>query len=165
MLKVSYTVEAQERISQLRYHYPDPRIQKRFGMLWLHACGLKVPEIARLTQTNPSTVRGIIKKYRDGSIEDILTINYYRPKNSLEQYKTSLIEEFTKRPPSSSKEAAYRIQQLFGVERSPQRVRIFMQKLGMKFRRTGSVPAKANLDKQEEFKKNVRTRNFKGSIR
>jgi hypothetical protein len=40
-----------------------------------------------------------------------------------------------------------------------------MKKLGMKFRRTGSVPAKADLEKQEEFKKNVRTRYFNGESR
>jgi transposase len=45
------------------------------------------------------------------------------------------------------------MKQLFGVERSSHRVRVFMKKLGMKFLRTGSVPAKADLEKQEEFKK------------
>jgi transposase len=98
-------------------------------MLWLHACGIKVPEIARLTGANPDTVRGIIKKYRDGGIEEIVKTNYYCPKSSLEQYQTSLIEEFTKRPPTTSIEAAHRIKQLFGVELSSQRVRIFMKNL------------------------------------
>ncbi|MDR0869379.1 MAG: winged helix-turn-helix domain-containing protein [Planctomycetaceae bacterium] len=59
----------------------------------------------------------------------------------------------TKRPPTTSNEAAHRMKQLFGVERSSHRVRVFMKKLGMKFLRTGSVPAKADLEKQEEFKK------------
>jgi hypothetical protein len=119
MLKVNYTEEAKEKISQFRYHYPDPRIQKHFEMIWLHACGIKVPEIAMLTGTNPYTVRGIIKKYCDGGMEEVVKTKYHRLQSSLEHhYKTSIIEEFTKRPPTTSNEAAHRIKQLFGVERS-----------------------------------------------
>jgi transposase len=57
------------------------------------------------------------------------------------------------RPPASGKEAAARCKKLTGVERSPERMRVFMGKIGMKFRKTGAIPAKADLDKQEEFKK------------
>ena len=133
-MKVAYTDADQEQTNQFRYHYPAPRVQKRFEMLWLHACGIKFPEIARLTETNPYTVRSVIKKYRDGGIEEIVKTNYYCSKSSLEQNKTSIIEEFTKHPPTTSIEAAHRIKQLYGVELSSQRVRIFMKKLGMKFR-------------------------------
>ncbi|MDR3108322.1 MAG: winged helix-turn-helix domain-containing protein [Planctomycetaceae bacterium] len=162
MLKVAYTDADKEKINQFRYHYPNHRIQKRFEMFWLHACGIKVTEIARLTGANPYMVCGIIKKYRDSGIEEIVKTNYYCPKSSLEQYRTSIIEEFTKRPPAASIEAAHRIKQLFGAELSPQRVRIFVKKLGMRFRRTGSVPAKADFEQQEKFKKNASTPDFTG---
>jgi hypothetical protein len=56
-------------------------------------------------------------------------------------------------PIASAKEAAARIEQWTGVKRSPQRVRIFMRTIGMKFRKTAVLPAKADLGKQEEFKK------------
>jgi len=36
------------------------------------------------------------------------------------------------------------------------RVRVFMRNLGMKFRKAGTVPAKADLDKQEDLKKRFR---------
>ncbi|MDR1960239.1 MAG: hypothetical protein LBQ54_14560 [Planctomycetaceae bacterium] len=45
------------------------------------------------------------------------------------------------------------MEQWTGVKRSPQRVRIFMRTIGMTFRKTAVLPAKANLEKQEEFKK------------
>ncbi|MDR3111487.1 MAG: winged helix-turn-helix domain-containing protein [Planctomycetaceae bacterium] len=130
-------------------------------MLWFHACEIKVPEIARLTGVNPYTMRGIIKKYRDSGIGEIVKTNYYCPKSSLEQYETSIIEEFTKSPTTST-ETANRIKQLFGVELSSQRRRIFMKKLDMKFRRTGSVSAKADLEQQEAFKKRVGPSDFTG---
>ena len=79
----------------------------------------------------------------------------YHPTSDLEAYRTSLIEEFTLRPPASAKEAAFRIKKLHDLDRSPERVRVFMKKIGMKFRKVGAIPAKADLEKQEDFKKTL----------
>lgn len=55
------------------------------------------------------------------------------------------------------KEAAYRIEEMTGIKRSSQRARIFLKKLGMKYRKTGTIPAKADPIEQEDFKKNAGT--------
>jgi transposase len=55
----------------------------------------------------------------------------------------------------SSKEAAARIAELFGLQLSSQRVRTFMKELGLEFRKVGTIPAKANLADQEEFLKKL----------
>jgi len=153
MLKANYTEEERNLFENLRYHYPDTRIMKRFEVLWLHAHGKSVSEIASLMRQDPRTVRKVIKNYQAGGIELVSRIEYHRPTSELEKHKTSLIEEFTSRPPASAKEAAARIKKLFNIERSPERVRVFMNRIGMKFRKVGAIPAKADLDKQEEFKK------------
>ncbi len=75
------------------------------------------------------------------------------PTSDLEKHKTSIIEEFKAHPPASATEASARIEKMTGVKRSPQRVRIFMEKIGMKFRKAAAIPAKADLEKQNEFKK------------
>ena len=153
MLRADYTTEERETFQQFRYHYPDSRIQRRFEILWLHSCGKFAPEIALLVQQHPVTVREVINKFKQGGIELVTKIESNQPVSELEKYQTSLIEEFTLRPPASAKEAAARCQKLTGIERSPERMRVFMKKMGMKFRKTGAIPAKADLDKQEEFKK------------
>lgn len=81
------------------------------------------------------------------------------PKSDLEEHRVSIIEEFQNRPHATAKEAAYRIEKLTGVKRSEQRVHVFMKKIGMKFRKVGAVPAKADLDKQDDFKKRFGTGN------
>lgn len=53
------------------------------------------------------------------------------------------------------KEAAQKIEELTGIERSTQRVRIFLKGLGLKYRKVGMVPAKADPEVQDEFKKNT----------
>jgi len=153
MFRADYTAEERDTFEKLRYHYPDSRIQRRFEILWLHSCGKFAPEIALLVQQNPVTIREVINKFKQGGIELVTKIESNHPASELEKHKTSLIEEFTLRPPASGKEAAARCKKLTGVERSPERMRVFMGKIGMKFRKTSAIPAKADLDKQEEFKK------------
>ena len=63
------------------------------------------------------------------------------------------------------KEAAYRIEEMTGIKRSSQRVRIFLKNMGMRYRRTGMVPAKADPIKQEDFKKNAGTFTGRGEER
>ena len=153
MLRANYTEEEQNTFQQLRYSYPDARIMRRFEILWLHARGKFAPEIATLVQQNPRTVRDVINMYKNGGLKLVTTIDSNRPTSDLEKYQTSIIEEFTLRPPATAKEAAARIEKLTGIKRSPERVRIFMANMGMKFRKTAAIPAKADLEKQEEFKK------------
>ena len=126
---------------------------RRFEILWLHACGKFAQEIAIIVQQNVRTVRDVINMFRQGGIELVTTIDSNHPKSDLEEHRVSIIDEFTKRPPASAKEAAARIEKLTGIKRSEQRVRIFMRNIGMKFRKVGAIPAKADLDKQEDFKK------------
>lgn len=138
---------------QLRYSYPDARIMRRFEILWLHACGKFAPEIATLVNQNPATVREVINKFKKGGIALVSKIDSNHPTSKLDTHKTSIIEEFTLRPPASSNEAAARIDKLFGVKLSSERVRVFMKQIGMKYRKTAAIPAKADLEKQDEFKK------------
>jgi transposase len=165
MLRTDYTESDRNAFQQWRYQHPDPRIQRRFEILWLHANGQFAPEIATLVRQHVKTVRAVINLFKDGGIEPVLKIETHKPTSELEKHRTCLIEEFTRKPPSSAKEAAHRIAKLIGVERSPNRVGIFMKNIGMKFRKTAAIPAKADLEKQEEFKKNFRARDCKGESR
>ena len=153
MFKADYTDDERETFQHWRYHYPDTRVMRRFEILWLHSCGKHSSEIAPLVQQHVRTVRAVIKMYQTDGIERIMTLDSHRPVSELEQHRTSLIEDFTKRPPASAKEAAYRTEKLTGLKRSPERLRVFMKKIGMQCRKVGAIPAKADLEKQEDFKK------------
>jgi len=153
MQRANYTEEEKKAFQKFRYSYPDERIMRRFEILWLHACGKFAPEIAKLVELNPYTVRDVINKFKKGGMKLVTTIESHQPKSDLEKHRTSLVEEFTLRPPASAKEAAARIKKITGIKRSEQRVRVFMKQIGMKFRKTAAIPAKADLEKQDEFKK------------
>ena len=62
-------------------------------------------------------------------------------------------EEFCKNPPQASKEAGKRIEELTGVKRSNTQIKVFMKSLGMAYRKTAVIPAKADIIQQDIFKK------------
>ena len=153
MLKADYTEEEKKRFQELRYSHSDKRIMRRFDILWLHASGKHAPEIAMLVRQDPYTVRDVIKMFKKGKFDLVMTIGSNHPKSELEKHRTAIEAEFKLRPPASAKEAAVRIEKLTGVKRSPNRVQAFMGKIKMRFLKTVAVPAKADLEAQEEFKK------------
>ena len=153
MQRAKYTEEDKKTFQKLRYSYPDERVMRRFEILWLHACGKFAPEIAKLVEQNPYTVRNVINLFKKGGMKLVTTMESNHPTSDLEKHRTSLIEEFKLRPPASAKEAAARIKKITGIKRSEQRVRVFMKQIGMKCRKTAAIPAKADLEKQDEFKK------------
>jgi len=63
--------------------------------------------------------------------------------------------EFRQRPPATVAEAAARIEALTGIARKPTQGRQFLQALGMQPRKGGMLPAKADIEAQEAFKKTL----------
>ena len=61
MLKANYTDEERDLFENLRYHYLDTRIMKRFEVLWLHANGKSVSEIVPLMRQDPRTIRNVME--------------------------------------------------------------------------------------------------------
>jgi transposase len=59
---------------------------------------------------------------------------------------------FREHPPASTKQAMAVIETLTGVRRSPERVRLFLKRMGMKCRKVGMIPAKADVAAQATFK-------------
>jgi transposase len=162
VIRTNYSDEDKSLVYKLRCSYPDERIMRRFEILWLHACGKFAPEIAIIVQQNGDTVRQVIKNFQKGGIALVTAIDSNHPKNDLEKHRTSIIEEFTQRPPVSAREAAARIEKLTGIKRSEQRVRVFMNNIGMKFRKVAAIPAKADLEAQEDFKKTFWSLKYRG---
>jgi transposase len=70
----------------------------------------------------------------------------------LADYRAIIEAEFRQRPPASVAEAAQRIEQLTGLTRGPTQVRQFLKSLGMKVRKVGQIPAKADVEAPERFK-------------
>ncbi|MCI5219853.1 MAG: IS630 family transposase, partial [Candidatus Electrothrix sp. LOE2] len=85
--------------------------------------------------------------------ECLKELNFRRNKSDLEHHRDLIEEYFMKHPPAGIKEAMAAIEKLTGVRRSENRVREYLKSIGIKRRKVGMIPAKADPDRQEDFLK------------
>jgi transposase len=85
-------------------------------------------------------------------VEKLKELNFHRPESQLVEHKRTLEDYFREHPPATCAEAAARIEELTGIKRGPTQTREFLKKLGMKPRKVGQIPAKADVKEQEGFK-------------
>jgi transposase len=85
-------------------------------------------------------------------VEKLKELNFHRQESQLVDHKRTLEEYFREHPPATSAEAAARIEELTGIKRGPTQRREFLKELGMKPRKVGQIPAKADVKEQEGFK-------------
>jgi transposase len=120
--------------------------------LWLKSQGVAHGEISRLTGISRTTLTSYLRVYQKGGIEALKTLRFYRPQSELSVHQGTLEGYFREHPPASAKQAMATIATLTGVRRSPDRVRLFLRRMGLKCRKVGMIPAKADVDAQEAFK-------------
>lgn len=151
MLRPKFTKDIIEELRYERYHHPHPRVQRKMSVLYLKSQGVAHKEIKRLEQISENTLLGYLREYQEGGVEQLKEVCFHSQTSELEQHRTTLEAYFREHPPATVKEAAAKIEELTGIKRSPGRVRVFMKKLGLKLRKVGMIPAKADTQAQEKF--------------
>jgi transposase len=153
MIRLTFSEADVKALDHERYHHPHPRVQRKMEALWLKSCGLPHKEICRLTGICSTTLTRYLRAYQAGGLEALKTLTFYRPESELQHYRATLEDYFRAHPPATAKEARVAIEQLTGIQRSPDRVRHFLKGLGMNCRKVGMLPAKADAAAQEAFQK------------
>ncbi len=152
MIKIHFTETDITQLKYERYHHPHPRVQRFITALLLKAHRLTHKKIAELTGVCPNTLRTYFRDYQTGGIDKLKEIHFYQPKSELTQHQQSLEEYFRQNPVASINEACSKIEELTGIKRSPTRVYEFFKSLGIKRRKIGMMPSKADPDVQDNFK-------------
>jgi transposase len=126
-------------------------VQKKIEVLWLKSQGLSHEAIAQLSGVCSRQVQRYLKEYLEGGIERLKQNHYTGSPSELNQHTETLKDYFTKNPPSTAAQAQKAIEELTGLRRSITQVREFLKRLGMKRRKVGSAPGKADdPEKQRE---------------
>ena len=153
MIRISFTESDIKQLRYERFHHPHPRVQRKMEAVLLKSTGMRHKYICGITGVCGNTLRDYLRDYADGGIERLKEMNFYRPESELEQHREVIKEYFREHPPANMKEAMAAIEQLTGIGRSENRVREYLKKIGMKRRKVGMIPAKAEPEKQERFVK------------
>jgi transposase len=154
MIKIEFTEETKRALNYERYHHPSPRVQRKMEALWLKSQGTSHKRIAELTGISINVVTQYLKEYQAGGIEKLKEINFYQPKSELIEYRQTIENYFIAHPPATIKEAMDAIEKITGLKRTEKSIRKLLKKIGLSRRKVGMIPSKADVEKQEDFKKN-----------
>lgn len=153
MIKLTWSHGDIEALRYWRFQHPDPRIQKRMEALSLRSQGVANGEILRFCGMSKASFHRALNAYLHGGIDALKRIDHYRPCSVLQHHRTTLETYFRQHPPATVTAAAATIAELTGIVRKPTQVRQFLKSLGMQPRKVGMLPAKADIEAQEAFKK------------
>jgi transposase len=159
MIKITISHKDQEKLSALRYSHPSKVVRRRFSILYFKSLNHSHREIEVLAGVSSTLITKVLKIHADKGLEGVGDVEHYFRESALEQYRDVIAKHFQENPPASAKEAAAEIYKLTKLQRGETQTKVFLRKLGLKPRKTAAVPAKANIEAQEEFKKKVWCRN------
>jgi transposase len=151
-MQIEFNARERKALEYERYHHPHPRVQRKMEVVWLKSLGKAVPEISQIANVSITTTYRYLASYRAGGIEKLKELTFYQPQSDLVEHKTKIEAYFLEHPPATMQEAAHRLEELTGIKRSAPQVSQFLKSLGLKRRKVGMMPAKADPEKQATFK-------------
>jgi transposase len=153
MIQLNFSEQDITQLEYERYNHPHPHVQKKMWVLYLKYLN-KLPHelIAEITGVSPNTMRSYFKEYKLGGLDRLKQINFYQPQSKLIEHKTTIEQYFKDHPPATVSEASSKIEELTGIKRGLTQTAKFMKNIGMKLRKVGSIPAKANNDDKKKSK-------------
>jgi hypothetical protein len=105
MLKIEFSEADVKALHYERYHHPHPRVQRKMDALYLKSPALSHQEICHLSGITGNTLRGYLRDYQRGGIEQLKQLNFHRPESALMRHRTSLEDHFQKHPSASVNQA------------------------------------------------------------
>lgn len=154
-MQLEFSVPERAALDHERYHHPHPWVRRKMEVLWLKSLGKEMAEISQIANVSIPTVYRYLASYRAGGIEALKVLPFYRPQSELVAHKAQIEAAFSEQPPATIKEAAHRLEVLTGLKRSEPQVRQFLHSLGIKRRKVGMIPAKADCEEQATFKQDA----------
>ena len=153
MIKISISPEDKKKLAMLRYRHPSRIVRRRFTILHFKCLNRSHGEIAQLAGASSSMVTTTLKQYAEKGLDGVALFDHFVPVSDLEMHREVILKHFQETPPGTAKEAAAAILKLTGLKKGVTQTKTFLHRLGFKPRKTAAVPARANIETQEEFKK------------
>lgn len=155
MIKIEFTEQEIEQLYQQFMEHPPGLVKKKLHVIYLKALDLPHHVISRIARISGDTVTRYLAEYDEGGVEAIAQLRIHCPVSSLLPYRDQIKSHFQDQPPHTIAQASHEIEKLTGIKLSLTACREFMRKrLGMKCRKMGVMPSKADPEKQELFLKN-----------
>jgi transposase len=135
------------------YHYPDALVRKRLQCIYLKSLDhtLSCEKIGLYCGLSRQRVSDFIKIYSQSGIEGLKFNNYGTNKSALASHSGTILSNLENSPVHQLSQAQERIESLTGIKRSLSAVESFLKSNGFTYQKTGQIPSKANVCKQEAY--------------
>ncbi len=127
------------------------KFRRKLLALKMRHAGAPLGMIANTLKVTIRSVSNYIAEYHEGGLEATLEDRAYCPMSSVEPFLEKLEKSFRVSPVGSARQARRRIWNVAGIDLSLTQTRRTMKRLGMRYRKAGQVPGKADGDQQLEF--------------
>lgn len=151
MPSLEFSTDVIQTLHYERFHHPHPRVQQKMEALYLMSQGLSCATLSALLQVSAGTLTNYRNQYRAGGVARLRELKFYRPQSALQAHQATVEAYFAAHPPATINQARAVLQEVTGITRSPTQVRAFLHRSGLRCRRVGSLPAKADPAVQAEF--------------
>ena len=159
MIRIEINPRDLADLKEGRYSQPHPRIAQKYNALWLKHLGLSNAMICKIEGICNNTLLSFFKQYNEGGLAKLQEINFYRPASVLSDFSADIKKYFDENPPTSISMASAKIEELTGIKRGETQVRKFLKNNGFKFRRVGTIPAKALTEEKKTSREFFWSRN------
>lgn len=149
MITLELTEEQLDELYKEASGNPNERARKKCWVVYLRGKGFAHREIADVVRVDEDTVTNYVRKYSAGGLPLLLAENYRKPGGRLDTHAERLEQVFKAQPPQTVNEAIEVIERETGIRLKQSACRDFLRKLGMKYRRCGLVPGKAENDERQ----------------
>lgn len=127
------------------------KFRRKLMALKMRASGVPAKMIATSLGVTERTLSNYLSEYRNGGLAATMEDKAYSPDSSIQPHWELLKSDFRREPVGCAKQARVRILKLTGITLSPSQTRRIMTQLGMRYRKTGQIPGKADGQLQLEF--------------
>ena len=142
-----------------RKQHKSTIIRDRMHAIYLLSIGFPRQECAQILGLSANTITTYIRLYNEGGLARLRQLNYRKPTSILEDFKEQIQSDIEQIKPSCIRQIRQLIIDKYGINRSLERVRVFLHRCGIRYRKLNPCPGPKDIDKwlskQEEFLENI----------
>ena len=152
--KIQLSPEEYNQLKIVHRKIRDKRFADRLKAIIMLDKGYTIQETCEILLLDNDTITGIIKKYEQGGIDELITDHYQTYSGRLtEKQMMEFKADLNKQLFSTAKEVSDYINKKFGIKYSHDGTVRLLHRLGFVYKKTKGVPAKADRDKQQAYVK------------
>ena len=153
MISLEFTDNEIQTLRQAALYHHHPFVRKKALVLLLHSGLIATQHISELIDVSPNTTRSYLREYQTGGFQKITEIRFRQPQSQLKPYDEQIKQLVDEHSCSTVKQICAVVDENIGISLKPSAMRAQLKRLGAKYRKVGGIPAKANIQAQEQFKK------------